>query len=122
DSLVSPNAYTMVMLFELDDISSFRRITDWKSGTSDFGLYDYQGQLYFYPYSIGAAAVMPPGGFVQVVLTRDTNSIVNGFVDGVLQFSFADTSTNAQLGSALRFFRDDASEASAGSIARLRLY
>jgi CSLREA domain-containing protein len=51
---------------------------------------------------------------------------VVGYVDGIQQFSFSDTSGDAVIdaNNALRFFRDNqsGSEHSAGSVARIRLY
>lgn len=123
-SVISSNAYTAVLLFSFETVSSWRRIIDFKAATSDFGLYNFNGQLQFYPWVTGPTNAIPTNTFVQVALTRDGSSNVVGYVNGVQQFSFIDTNSDATLSAqdALRFFRDNGSEGSAGSVARIRLY
>jgi len=119
--LVSANHYTVVMLFAFDDVSSWRRILDWRNGASDFGLYDLNGLLYFYPRAAGAGAALTPSNYVQVAFTRHFDNTAAGYADGAAQFTFSD-GADAQITGPLRFFRDDASEASAGAVARIRIY
>jgi hypothetical protein len=59
-----------------------------------------------------------------VVLTRDGTNVV-GYVNGVQQFSFVDSSNYGVISSAndLRFFKDDTTaDDSSGAVARIRLY
>jgi len=124
---VLPNdTYTIVMLFSLEQTSSYRRIADFKNGTSDNGLYAQNGHLYFYPSGYGSSVSISANTYVQVVITRDNSGTVTGYIDGVQQFQFSDNSGLAVIDSnnTLRFFRDDnnANEASAGAVARIRLY
>lgn len=137
-SVVSSGTYTIVMLFELNDVGSdasrFRRIIDFKNGASDNGLYIENvggtGKLSFYRLGLGAVQGSTPiavNQYVQVVLTRDAGGTVVGYVDGVKQtsFTFADTAGDAEIAdNTLRFFRDNQGgiEHSAGSVARIRLY
>ncbi len=130
--------YTMVVLFELDSVSGFRRIIDFKNGGSDNGLYVQDSNLSFYrhPQAIvqGAGAPIAANTYVQVALTRDSGGTVVGYVDGVQQFSFFDGLSDGNgfqaiidANQTLRFFRDNESdgatdEHSAGSVARIRLY
>jgi hypothetical protein len=124
---VVPNdTYTIVMLFSLQQTSSYRRLIDFKNATSDNGLYVQNGHLYFYPVGYGNPVSIAANTWVQLVLTRDTTGTVTGYVDGVQQFQFSDTSSLAVISgsNALRFFRDDggSGESAAGSVARIRLY
>lgn len=124
--VVPGDNYTIVVLVSLQQVTSWRRLMDFKNATSDTGLYVQNGHLYFYPSGSGNAVSIAANSWVQVVLTRDTTGTVTGYVDGVQQFQFSDTSNYAVINGSntLRFFRDDSSssEASAGSVARIRLY
>jgi hypothetical protein len=99
-------------------------LIDFRNGGSDTGLYALNGALEFYPVASGAGPGFGANGFVQVVLTRDGARNVRGYVNGVERFSFVDSGNDAALdgGNVLRFFRDDGSEASAGVLARLRVF
>jgi hypothetical protein len=124
---VVPNDnYTIVVLFSFQQVSSWRRLMDLKNATSDTGLYVQSGHLNFYPNAAGNPVSIAANTWVQVVLTRDTTGTVTGYVDGVQQFQFSDPGNYAVINGSntLRFFKDDSSssEASAGSVARIRLY
>jgi hypothetical protein len=126
--VIRNGTYTIVALFELDSVDGFKRIIDFKNGTSDNGLYLQGGLLRFFPDAQGTTPVTA-NTYVQVALTRNAAGTVTGYVNGVRQFSFSDAANRAVIGSndVLRFFKDNVSggaggEHSAGSIARLRLY
>ena len=123
---VVPNrAYTIVLLFEFDSVTGFKRIIDFKNRAADSGLYIQSGFLRFYPHDALGTTAIPAFQPVQVALTRDSASKeVVGYVNGVEQFSFIDSANEAVISSAdaLRFFKDDGSEHSAGSVTRIRLY
>ncbi len=123
---VPNDTYTIVMLFSLEQTSGFRRILDFKNGTSDNGLYAQNGYLYFYPSASASSVSISANTYVQVVVTRDTSGTVTGYVDGVQQFQFSDSSNHGVIDSnnTIRFFRDDnsSSEASPGAVARIRIY
>ena len=127
-SVVPGPSYSLVLLFAFDEASDWRRILDFKNAASDTGLYSLSGALNFYNEALGSGAPIVPGTFVQVVLTRDAAQTVTGYVDGVPQFSFPDVSNLAlaDAGDVLRLFRDEdpvfPGEASAGALARLRVY
>jgi hypothetical protein len=128
-SVVPNDTYTIVVLFELDSVDGFRRIIDFKNATSDSGLYIQNGRLRFFPTSSAGPSPIAANQYVQVALSRDSGGTVVGYVEGVQQFSFSDTSGEAvtDANDALRFFRDNQSggastEHSAGSVARIRLY
>ncbi len=125
---VMPNdAYTIVVLFSFRNTSSWRKILDFKNGTIDRGLFVLDGKLVLYnetSSSIGAS--VSPDTFVQVVLTRDADKNVVGYVNGVMQFQFTDVRDVATISdqSTLRFFNNlpVAGDTSAGSVARVRIY
>jgi hypothetical protein len=127
-STVAPfGPYSIVILFRFEATSGWRRILDFKDATSDTGLYSFEGGLNFYNEALGSGTPVVPGSYVQVVLTRDPLQQVTGYVDGDMQFSFPDSGGLATVSaSVLRLFRDTdpifAGEASAGAIARLRIY
>jgi Concanavalin A-like lectin/glucanases superfamily len=66
--------------------------------------------------------------YVQVVLTRDASGVVTGYVDGAQQFQLGDSGKGViSSANLLRFFQDNLDggspgEASAGSVARIRVY
>ena len=125
------NAYTIVAQFKFASVTGYRRIIDFKNGTSDNGLYVDDGNLEFFratPVS-GTGAPIAQDTYVEVMLTRNRSGTVAGYVNRELQFVFTDTSNDAVIdaNNALRFFRDNESggvttEHSAGSVARIRLY
>jgi hypothetical protein len=138
--VISNGTYTIVVLFELnnvgDDVSRFRRVVDFENGTSDSGLYIEKPAvgssiLSFYRQGQGTvphlnSTPIAANKYVQVVITRDDASgFVKGYVDGTKQFEINDaTSQDAVISSAntLRFFKDNTSEHSGGSVARIRLF
>jgi YD repeat-containing protein len=122
--VVPSSTYSIVMLFSFNTTSSFRRIADFKNGTSDTGLYANGGKLYLYNGSQASSVSIAANTYVQVVLTRDSAGTVTGYVDGVQQIQFSDSGGLGTINSSntLRLFKDDGSEASAGTVARIRLY
>ena len=117
--------YSIVIDFELDNVSNYRKIIDFKNLTADPGLYVISGALRFYtPTSSNSNAVMTANGMKRIVLTRDASSNVTAYVNGVQQFTFKDTGNAAVGSTAVNFFRDDRSggEASAGFVERIAIY
>lgn len=129
-SILSSNGtYTIVMLFKLDVTSGYKRLIEFKNGTADQGPYAQSGHLNFYPMASGPT-IFAAGTYVQVALTRSAASkTVVGYLNGVQQFSFTDTSDYGLIGAGnvLRFFRDNVSggvvgEEASGAVARIRIY
>jgi hypothetical protein len=123
-SVVPTNVYSIVILFSFDVVSNWRRLLEFKNGASDYGLYVFESSLDFYPAMTGPADTIPAGAVVQVALTRDSAGNVAGYVDGIQQFSFVDSTEYATIdaNNVLRFFRDNGTEGSPGFVARIRLY
>jgi len=125
--LISDN-YTIAALFQFDDISSYRKVFDFKNLTSDNGLYIDNGQLNFYSESSGGPLVNP-GTFLEAVLTRDSSTnLVTAYFDGIPVFSFTDSSSLGVISAAnlLNIFQDDATtsggESSSGSVAGIQIF
>ncbi len=126
---VVPNSsYSVVVLFEFDLVNSYRRIWDPLNVTeSDWGLYNWGGNLWYYDIATDdATASIAANTFVQVALTRDDSGGLAGYLDGVQKFAVVDSLGEAIIsdGNIMNFFRDDVGggEESAGSVARIRLY
>jgi len=126
--LITDNSYSVVVLFKFATVTGFRRILDFKDGTSDDGLYQSAGNLDFFPSASAADGAITAGSYVQVVLTDDSGT-VTGYVNGNQEFQFTDSTDLATIDSnnVLRFFQDNTSggvttEDSAGAVARIRLY
>ncbi len=129
NGLISSDTYSIVMLFRFDNTSSYRKLVDFKNGTEDYGLYNFSQKLRFYTDASGANVVFQDNTYAQVVLTRDgTTKQVTGYVDGAQEIQFTDTNDRALIDSSntLRFLIDDTTtggvEASAGAVARIRIY
>ena len=131
---VIPNdVYTIVMLCKFDDGNKMRRIVEFKNGAADEGLYaNADNKLQFNSSSngkvVGPDSLITGGNYVQVALTEDANHVVTGYLNGNQEFQFkAASEAVIDASNTLRFFQDNLSgpntgEASAGSVARIRLY
>jgi len=124
---ISTGGYSVILQFEFETLGGYRKMIDFSDLVADAGLYNLNTQLDFYPVAAGNAGPLSIATFVQVAMTRDSSGQVAGYVDGVQQFTFNDTSAYTVLsGSSFNLFIDDAHtggvEASAGQVARVRLY
>jgi len=125
--VIPSGTYTIVVLFRFDTVFGYRKIVDFKNGTSDNGLYNLDSNLRFYNVALGSGTPIGAGVYVQVVLTRDASGNVVGYVNGTQYISFADGGSLAVIdgSNTLRFFKDDTlqgTENSAGAVARIRLF
>jgi hypothetical protein len=124
---ISATGYTVIMQVALDQTAGYRKLIDFKDLAEDPGLYNLTGLLDFYPVAVGSATTVVPATFAQIVMTRNATGQVTGYVNGVQQFTFADTLNYTVLvTTAFNLFVDDTrtngGEASAGRVARVRLY
>jgi hypothetical protein len=127
--VVSPTVYSMAVLFRFDTVTGYRRLLNVKDPFVDSGLYVRDGKLAFYPVAEGTVAQIDPSTYVQVVLTRDHNKTVTGYVNGVSQFQFNDTGNRATIDDPqdIQWFFDNTpgsstGEYSGGYVARIRLW
>lgn len=115
------NAYTLVILFKLENVSGYRRLFDPKNAAPDRGLYVRDGKLTVFNNSGDSAVCITNNTWHQVVLTRNAANQVVVYSDGVQRLSYVDSTGAAVVSAdALRFFKDDAAEESAGWVARIR--
>ena len=121
-------SYSIELYFVFDDLSSWKRVIDWKNRTSDHGAYIYNGQLNFYPYQYSDTAFVSQGQYTYYVLTRDSaTQTVKIYTDTKVGINFVDQYGDALLDTSnvLNFFRDDLvvpNEASSGAISMLNIY
>jgi hypothetical protein len=129
--LIGPIDYSVVMTVRLADISDYRRLLDFKGGTSDNGLYAHDGKLDFYDNSLSpadheGAAVLANNRYAEIALTQENFPILDqvpiGYVDGAQQFTVHSLGADLTSSGVLRFFKDDTTEDSAGGVSRIRLY
>jgi hypothetical protein len=132
--VIPNNVYTIVTLLKFDEANKRRRILDLLNGASDEGLYATADNKLQFIGAAGSGATGPDnqitaGAYVQVALTRDANNIVTGYLNGKQEFQLTSAANDAVIdaNNTLRFFQDNLTgpntgEASAGSVARIRLY
>lgn len=126
--VVNVATYSIVILLNFDSIGTWERVLDFTTSTSDIGLYvSPGGHLNFWPITSDGSTPIAADQWVQVVLTRDSNNNVVGYVDGVQQWTFVDSNGNAEVGNNVRFFHDNDSsgvvcESGPGQVARIRTY
>ncbi len=128
--LPSAGNYSIVADFSFASTSGYRKIVDFKTQTSDTGLYNFNTTLNFFNVVTGPAGAFAANVTASMALTRDgTTNLVTGYVNGVQHITFTDGTSLAVFtgaNSEIRFFIDDnptgGSEASAGVVDRIRIY
>lgn len=120
--------YTIELYFVFDELSSWKRVVDWKTRKTDYGAYVYNGELNFYPYVYSDEAPVVAGEYTYYVITRDaaTEQLVI-YTDAKVEITLTDTPGDALLDedNLLNFFHDDLvvpNEASTGAVAMLKIY
>ena len=120
--------YTIEIYFEFDELSSWKRVVDWKNRKTDWGAYVYNGELNFYNLLYSTEAPVVAGEFTYYVITRDADTKnVLIYTDAEIKIEFIDNNGHALVDEdgVLNFFHDDLvvqNEASAGSVGMLKLY
>lgn len=127
NALADTGNYSILVDFSFSDLTGYNRIIDFKNGATDYGLYTLNAALDFYPFAGGSADVFLPDTLARLVLTRDsTTNTVSGYVNGIQQFTFNDSTFGEGIFSGpdgiMKFFIDDGSDASAGLVDRIVIY
>jgi hypothetical protein len=130
NAVLNNGNYSIFMNFEFDTTSGFRKIVDFKDLASDNGLYNLSTSLNYFNFSTGPTGAFTPGVFVGVTITRDSSTgLVVGYVNGVQQISFTDTTSDAVFNAAnniINFFQDDnqtgGRESSSGAVNRIEIF
>lgn len=109
--------------FSFKSTPGYRKIIDFKGLTSDTGLYNNSGGLHFYNVATSLGGIAQDS-LVTVGLTRSAAGVVNGYLDGILKWTFNDTGSLSVF-SVLNFFQDDTAtgglESSAGYVDFIRI-
>jgi hypothetical protein len=71
NGLAAPDHYSIEIVFNFSELTSWRRIVDFKNRTSDTGLYNFQTSLQFYNVDTGPAAAFVPNVDARLIITRD---------------------------------------------------
>jgi hypothetical protein len=122
------DSYTIEIYFVFDELTSWKRVVDWKNRKTDYGAYVYYGELNFYPYIYSEEAPVEPGEYTYYVITRDgaTGQLLI-YTDADMMIDFTDTEGDALVDgdNVINFFHDDLivpNESSAGAVALLNFY
>ena len=122
------NTYSIELYFVFDNLTSWKRVVDWKNRKSDYGAYVYYGELNFYPYVYSGSAPVAPDEYTYYVITRDgTTGRVIIYTDAEEEIDFIDNNNDAivDADNVVNFFFDDLAvpnEASSGAVALLNMY
>jgi hypothetical protein len=120
--------YTIEIYFVFDNLSSWKRVVDWKNRKTDWGAYIYYGELNFYNILYSEEAPVAEGEYTYYVITRNgEDNKVLIYTDAQVKIDFIDSNGHALIDSdgVLNFFHDDLSvpnEASSGAVAMIKLY
>jgi hypothetical protein len=101
----APSRYSIEMKFELDLVTDYRKLIDFKSLASDDGMYISDGEINFYPTGSGTIPVTAQETVI-VTIVRDDVGEVTVLVNGVPDLTFTDTPGDA-VPTELIFFQDD---------------
>ncbi len=104
---------------------TWKKLIDFRSLTTDDGLYFANDKLQFYPDATGTTAVTIDTDYT-IALSRDGAGTLSGYVNGVLQWAIANEAESNVIGNVLTFFTDDfvtgQGEARPGSVDFIRIY
>ena len=120
-------AYTIELYFVFDELSSWKRVIDWKNRKTDKGAYVYNGKINFYNILYSTEAPVVAGEYTYYVVTRDESGKVLIYTDAEVFINFLDNNNDALVDEdgVLNFFYDDlqvTNESSSGAVAMLNLY
>lgn len=121
-------SYTIELYFVFDELSSWKRVCDWKNRKTDWGAYVYNGELNFYNILYSDEAPVVAGEYTYYVITRNAvDKKVLIYTDADVKIDFTDNNGDALIDGdgMLNFFYDDLlvqNEASSGAVAMLKLY
>ncbi|MDD2528562.1 MAG: T9SS type A sorting domain-containing protein [Lentimicrobiaceae bacterium] len=120
--------YSIEIYFKFDELTSWKRVIDWKNRKTDRGAYIYSGKLNFYNILYSGEAPVVAGEYTYYVLTRTASTgKVLIYTDADVKIDFIDTNNDALVDDdgVINFFYDDLvvkNEASAGAVAMIKLY
>jgi hypothetical protein len=80
------------MVFDLANVAGYKRLVDVRHRLSDDGLYSLDGDVNLYRTGVGTTP-FTANTYVDVIYTDDGTN-VNAYLNGVLQFTDADSQLN----------------------------
>ena len=121
DEFISPPSWVRLLSFtHTDDVGIYIKLTDPPN----------HGTLEFWPYgSVGTTDFFSPADFYQMILVRDTSSLIKVYINGQEFAQYNDATTQAYVPqdptNYIIFFRDDpsvlANEASPGFVSSIKI-
>ena len=110
-ALTDTGNYSLLIDFNFQDLSGYRKILDFKNLASDNGVYNLSTDLNYFNFAFGPTGAFTANTLAQVIITRDSaTNLVTGYVDGTSEFSFTDSSSDAVFSGTngiIRFLEDD---------------
>ncbi|HEY2774462.1 MAG TPA: LamG-like jellyroll fold domain-containing protein [Candidatus Binatia bacterium] len=129
DPLIPLDHYSIAFRFHFDGFGGYQRLVSFDGGVADCGLYSIGNVMTFFCGSGNTNIPFPADGYYDVVFTRASGGVVNGYINGNLALQFTDTTALSVIGvnESLRFFRDNecpaaCNENRSGTVSRIRLY
>lgn len=122
--LIPSNSYSVEMVFSLDQVNGYRRITETQNRTSDNGFYVISSALQEFPQATSALNGFAANTYYDVVLTVSNagSNNVTAYLNSTPYFTVTSTDSNI-LTNTLNFFLDNGNnEYSNGKIALVRLF
>jgi hypothetical protein len=127
--ITNTSGQTIELYMKFQNVSTWRRIIDYKNRTSDRGVYAYGLAFQFYNFVTGGTSIFNANAWVYVAVTRSAAKVYNLYLAGTTTplATFNDTGDDGipNASGRISFFQDDLAvggEASAGSIALLRIH
>lgn len=129
---INPTNYSIEMMFNFAadaNLTSWRKVLDFKNRGSDHGVYAYNQNLQFYPVITATVTAIEAGVPLHLLVTRNAgDDQFNAFINGQLQFTFTDELGRATFtgpGNIIHFMTDDVivtGESAPGFIDWIRIY
>ena len=128
ESAVPQSVYSIDFTMALDETNGYRRLVEFKNLSSDTGLYNLGTTLNFFNVATGPNDAFAIAQLARVTITRDAAGTFTGYVNGVQQINFNDSTGLGEFTGPSQiayFFRDDnafGNEASGGFVDYIRIY
>lgn len=118
--------YTVVLHGYIDDVTSYKKLIDFRNLSSDSGLYNRSGFVSLLPGLEAPTEQIVANEYFQLAVTRDSNHLVTIYLNGVFQLEYSDISLSTSMcfTDQFTFFVDDSinSEHPRGAVSRVTIY
>lgn len=118
------SSYSIMIGFEIDDVTGYRRILSWGPSLDDPSLYSDDGVLDLYNYVEDTRALIVANGWSRVLITRDgRNGLMRLYIGNRLRTAWVDHEGDFRFGGGIaNLFIDDGGEDASGTIAFVKLW